>query len=135
MIRAAQFVGRGDHGSAAFARMEERFAIDFLRHGVMNDVAGLDAFVVCADPRIDPERRGPHDFLLLVAHGSGDIHHVKNERVAFRPRLGFPGQEALVFVDRNDAGISRIVRARRDLPPERLAISSLEVAKRFGTRV
>ena len=121
MIRAAQLVGRRDHGSAAFARMEERLAIDFLRHGVVNEVARLDAFVVCTNPRIDPERLDPHDFLLLVAHGAGDIHHVKDERVAFRPRFGFPGQEALVFVDRNDVGIGRVVRARRDLPLEGLA--------------
>src|SRR4029434_3966216 len=106
--------------------MEERFAIDLLRQGVVKEVTGLDSLVVCTYPRIDPERRGPHDFLLLVTHRAGDIHHVKNESAALRPRLGFPGQEAFVFLDRNNAGIGRVVRARRDLPPKRLTISPLE---------
>ena len=39
--------------------------------------------------RLDPERLDADDFLLFVAHRTGDIHHVNDERVAFRPLLRF----------------------------------------------
>ena len=42
----AKTIGRRDLGSSAFAGMKERFVIDFLRDGIVNDVASLDAIVV-----------------------------------------------------------------------------------------
>ena len=99
----------------------------------MNDVARDDAVVVRLNPRIDPERLDADDFLLLVAHRAGDVHHVNDECVAFRPLFGFPGEIALVFVDRDDVRIQRIVGAGRDLPFQRFLVRPLEVAQRFGT--
>jgi len=55
----------------------------------MNDVPGDDAVVVCLNPRVDPEGFDPHDLLLLVAHRTRHIHHVKDERIAFGRCLVF----------------------------------------------
>src|SRR5262245_44247529 len=113
--------------------MEESLSVDFLGDGVVNDVTGLDSFVVRADPRIDPERSGSHDFLLFVSHGAGDVHHSQGQRAAFRALLGFPGKKAFVFVNRHDTRVVCVVGPRCDLPSQRLAISSFEVAKGFGS--
>ena len=127
----AQLVGGRDDGAAALARVKESVAIDFLSDGVMDDVTRNDTFVVRRNPRIDPERFDADDFFLLIAHRSGHVHHVKNQRIAFGALLGLPREITFVFVDRDDVRIQRIVRAGRDLPLQCFLISAFEVTQRF----
>src|SRR5205814_10661522 len=75
----AKLVCRRDDGAAALAGMEKGFSIDFLSDCIMDDVPGDDTVVVRLNPCIDPERLDADDFLLLVAHRTGNVHHVKDE--------------------------------------------------------
>src|SRR5437867_9464480 len=113
--------------------MEERFAIDFLRDRIVDNVSGHHAVVVGLNPGVDPERLDAYDLLLLIAHRTRYIHHVKDQGIAFRTLLGLPGEVTFVFVDRDNVGIQWIVRARRNLPLQRFFIGAFEMAKRFGS--
>src|SRR2546425_1162632 len=81
--------------------------------------------------RIDPEGFDPHDFFLLIAHRSRNVHHVQDQRIAFRTLLGFPREITFVFVDGNNIGIQRVVCAGRDLPLQRFLVRALEVPQPF----
>src|SRR5204862_355983 len=56
---------------ARLLEMVEGLAVDLLRGGVVDDVARLELLVLRAQPRVDPERLGAHDLLLLVARRDG----------------------------------------------------------------
>src|SRR5579859_3644107 len=129
---AAQLVRARDHRPAALARVEERVAVDLARHGVVDDVAALEALVLALQPRVDPEALDAHDLLLLVAHRAGDVHHVDDDGVGDGLGLGLPAPVALVARDGDDDGVRGHVRAHRDLALERLAVRPLEVAQRLG---
>jgi hypothetical protein len=80
----AELVGARDHRAARLARVEEGVAIDLARHGVVDDVAALEALVLLAQPGIDPEGLDADDLLLLVAHRARHVHHVDDDGVATR---------------------------------------------------
>src|SRR5207253_3630793 len=111
----------------------EGLAVDLLRRRVVDDVAALDAVVLVAQPRVDPEALDADDLLLFVAHRSGDVHDVDDHRVALGRRDLLPRAVALVLARRND-GTRRAVDARADLAAERLLVGALEVAQRLGAR-
>src|SRR5664279_1113648 len=127
----AQLVRRADHRAARLAGPEERIAIDLFGHRVVDDEAALDAVILRAQPRIDPEALDANDCLLLVAHGAGDVHHVDDHRVRLRQRHAAPRAIALVLFDRDDDGVLRVVRPHRDLATHRLAIGAPEVTQRL----
>src|SRR5579883_177997 len=129
----AELVCARDHRPAALARVEERLAIDLPGHGVVDDVAALEALVLLGEPGVDPEALDADDLLLLVAHGAGYVHHVDDDRVGDRLGLGLPAPVTLVGGDGHDHGIARRVRAGGDLALERLPVRALEVAQRLGT--
>ncbi len=114
--------------------MEEGVAVDLARHRVVDDVAGLEPLVVLPEPRIDPEGLDPHDLLLLVAHRARHVHHVDDDGVRLRERHLLPGAVAPVLAHRDDHRPPPVVRAARDLPPQRLLVGALEVAQRLGAR-
>src|SRR5262249_51339689 len=123
---------RRDHGAARLASAKEGLAVDFLGHRVVDDVARLDALVLRAQPGVDPERLDAHDLLLLVAHRPGHVHHVDDDRVRLRKRLGLPGAIALVLTHRHDHGVLGVVAAHGELALERLLEGAAEVAQRLG---
>ena len=129
---AAELVGGADHRPAGLAGMEERLAIHLARHRVVDDVAGLEALVVGAQPGVDPEALDADDLLLLVAHRAGDVHHVDHYRIGLRQLGEPPAPVPLVLAGRNDDRDQRVVRPGRDAPLQRLLVGALEVSKRFG---
>src|ERR1041385_2660483 len=129
----AELVRARNHRAARFPRVEERVAIDLTRDGVVNDVAALEALVVAAEPRVDPEALDPDDFLLLVAHRARNVHHVDDDGIGNRLRAFLPGPITLVLALRNDDGVRRIVDAARNRTAQRLSVGPFEVAERLGT--
>src|SRR5690606_3726796 len=129
----AELVGARDHRAARLSGVEERVAVHLARDGVVDDVAALETLVLLLEPRIDPEALDAHDLLLLVTHRAGDVHHVDDDGVGDRLGLRLPAAVALVVGDRHDDRLVRRVASHRDLPLERLAVGTSEVAERLGT--
>src|SRR5690606_18363331 len=124
-----ELVRARDARAAGLARRVERLPVDLTGRRVVDDVARLEAVVVRADPGVDPERLDAHDLLLLVPHRAGHVHHVQDHRVRDRLRLNLPGAVAHVVADRDDDRAHGAVRARGDLPAQRLLVRALERAQ------
>ena len=129
---AGGFEGGGDFGAAVFAEVVEGLLVDFAGGDVVDDVAGFDAFVVSAEPGVDPERLDANQFLLLIAHGARDIHHVDDDGVGLRREHFLPRAESFVVFDRHDHGVGRVVEAEHDLAFEGFAVGAFEVFEGFG---
>jgi hypothetical protein len=112
--------------------VEEGLAVDLARDGVVDDVAGLQALVVGAQPGVDPEALDADDLLLLVAHRAGDVHHVDDHRVRLRQLGETPAPVPLVLAGGDDDRHCRVVGAGGDAPLQRLLVGALEVAQRLG---
>ena len=128
----AQLVGAGDHRAARLARAEERVAVDLLGDRVVDDVARLEPLVLAAQPGVDPEGLDADDLLLLVAHRPRHVHDEDHHRVRLRHRRRAPRSVAPSSRTGTMIGLSRIVGAGHDLPPQRLPERALEVAQRLG---
>src|SRR5579862_4601755 len=102
-----------------------------MRLRIVNDVDVLDALVMGLEPGVDPKGLDADDFLLLVGHGAGNIHHVKNGRDALRLLDLLPAPILLVLAYGNDERCLRIVTARGDLPLQGALESALEVTQRL----
>src|SRR5690606_28178833 len=124
-----ELVRARDARAAGLARRVERLPVDLTGRRVVDDVARLEAVVVRADPGVDPERLDAHDLLLLVPHRAGHVHHVQDHRVRDRLRLNLPGAVPHVVADRDDDRAHGAVRARGDLPAQRLLVRALERAQ------
>src|SRR5579871_5589474 len=102
--------------------MKEGVTVHFLSHGVMNDVATINAVVVGSKPGIDPKTLDSHNLFLFITHRSRYVHHINNYCVGFWPYLSFKTTKAHVFFDRNDHGPLVIVNAHGDLSSQRVFI-------------
>src|SRR5271157_642317 len=126
-----QRVGRADPRSAAFPGMVEGVLVDLAGHRVVDDVAGGHAVVLAFQPGVDPEGLGPDDLLLVVGHRARHVHQVEHHRAELGHGDRVPGTVELIFADRDDQGIARVVLARGDLALECLLVGALEVAQAF----
>jgi hypothetical protein len=79
------------------------------------------------DPGVDPERFDPHDFLLLVGHAAGHVHHVDDAGDGVRAGRFLPTAVLFVLPDRHHEGVVGVVRARGNLPLEGPLVRPLEV--------
>ena len=80
----------------SLAEVVEGLLVDFAGGDIVDDVAGFDALVVAAEPGVDPEGLDADEFLLFVAHGAGDVHHVDDDGVGLGGEDFLPGAEAFV---------------------------------------
>src|SRR5260370_23168957 len=127
----AQFVSGDNLGAAAFTRVIESMLIYLLGGRVMDDVHRLDALVMGLEPGVDPERFNTDDFLLLVGHGAGDVHHVNDDGNALRLVYFLPTAILLVLAYGHDYGPLGVIHLRSDLPPQGALEGPLEVLERL----
>src|SRR5271157_49770 len=126
-----QRVGRADPRSAAFPGVVEGVLVDLAGDRVVDDVASGHAVVLAFQPGVDPEGLGPDDLFLVVGHRARHVHQVEHHRVELRHGDRVPGTVELIFADRDDQGIARVVLARGDLALECLLVGALEVTQAF----
>ncbi len=129
---AGAFEGGGDFGAAIFAEVVEGLFVDVAGLDVVDDVAGFDAFVIAAEPGVDPEGFDADELFLLIAHVAGDVHHVDDDGVGLGGEDFFPGAEAFVVFDGDDDGIGGVVEAEHDLAFEGFTVGAFEVFEGFG---
>src|SRR5262249_23714463 len=126
------FVGGANPRAAAFAGVVEGLLVHLAGHGIVDDVADLDAVVLAGEPSVEPESFRANELFLVVRHRAGNIHHVDNGGVGFGLIDGAPRAVALVVGDGDDERLAGIVRAGRDLTAEGLEVRAFAVAEGFG---
>jgi len=121
--------GAADLRAAVFAEVVEGVLVDFLGADVMHDVAALDAFVILAQPGVDPEALEADELLLLLAHGARHVHHEDDDGVALGALDLFPASVTDVLLLRDDDRRVGVVVAEHDLALQGLLEGALEVAQ------
>src|SRR5271165_2453849 len=107
--------------------------VDFLGLGIVYDVYSLDTLVIGFEPGVDPKCFDADYFLLLIGHGTGNVHHVNNGCHALGLLDFFPAPILFVFTDRYDDGSAGVIASRRDLAFEGSLEGAFEMSQRFRT--
>ena len=127
----AELQRRRNLGAAALAQPVERGFVHFTGGRIMDDVAPLYMFVILLQPGVDPKRGIAHQPFLAFAHGTGNVHHVDDDRIGLGQGLGFVGTIAPILTVGDNDWVFGVVTPRSHLALERFAVGALKVAQRF----